>query len=509
MQNQLSKSKKIITLATASLISLAAFLCLAPTLKTHATENQLPINVSIDPVLSITNSAENLSTKLEDVDTLYSLSTDINVYTNNLTGYTLSMSDPDGNSLRDDTVSTTIPSITSPLTISTEVSFPTNKWAYTKSPLSNENASATYNPLPTDTSVNLTVTEEPLETSITSVTFSAKIDNNLPAGAYRDIVYFTAVANLVPGRLPFFTTEYMQDFTEEICNTVDTPTADVTTVTQSNGIDYVVGGTIVPSTTVKDKRDNQIYTVRKLADGNCWMTENLRYGANTDGSINTDLATASNITSADTDSPASSFQVTAIDNATSDFATWANSYATPRINIYNANQENAADASYNTTKFGVLYNYCAATAGNACTTSSTAPTKTRDGDGDGTNESISGSICPKSWELPTFAINGYDATSAVTNGSISDYANLRNVYSIAGNSTGNYLLISKPLDFIHAGDVNSASLIDRGSGGYYWSATPIGNNSAYRLGFYSSYVGKNELSRTYGFSVRCVLKGAE
>ena len=41
---------------------------------------------------------------------------------------------------------------------------------------------------------------------------------------------------------------------------------------------------IVAQRTLYDIRDNNSYTIRKLADGNCWMTGNLKYTltANTD-----------------------------------------------------------------------------------------------------------------------------------------------------------------------------------------------------------------------------------
>ena len=54
--------------------------------------------------------------------------------------------------------------------------------------------------------------------------------------------------------------------------------------------------------TLSDVRDNNTYTVRKLADGNCWMSENLRLNggttitpANSDVSSNFTLATAQTI----------------------------------------------------------------------------------------------------------------------------------------------------------------------------------------------------------------------
>lgn len=50
----------------------------------------------------------------------------------------------------------------------------------------------------------------------------------------------------------------MQDMTSEICNNVTVPSEQSTA-------------------TLVDTRDNNTYTVAKLKDGKCWMTQNLRY----------------------------------------------------------------------------------------------------------------------------------------------------------------------------------------------------------------------------------------
>ena len=64
-----------------------------------------------------------------------------------------------------------------------------------------------------------------------------------------------------------FEIEYMQDMTPEICDASPTPVA------------FLEDGTVnvdVPETTLIDSRDGSHYIVRKLADGSCWMAENLR-----------------------------------------------------------------------------------------------------------------------------------------------------------------------------------------------------------------------------------------
>ncbi len=80
-----------------------------------------------------------------------------------------------------------------------------------------------------------------------------------------------------------FEIEYMQEMTPEICDASTTPVA------------FLADGSIntkVPETQLIDARDGSVYTVRKLADGNCWMTENLRLNLS-----------GRKLTSADTDIP--------------------------------------------------------------------------------------------------------------------------------------------------------------------------------------------------------------
>ena len=69
---------------------------------------------------------------------------------------------------------------------------------------------------------------------------------------------FTLTANYVPP-----VNKYIQDSIATWCDSQPTPAASET---------------VVPEMKMLDKRDDEPYTIRKLADGNCWMTENLRLG---------------------------------------------------------------------------------------------------------------------------------------------------------------------------------------------------------------------------------------
>lgn len=127
--------------------------------------------------------------------------------------------------------------------------------------------------------------------------------------------------------------------------------------------------------TLKDRRDNNSYTIAKI-NGNCWMTQNLRIAGGT-----TLTSTYSNVSS---------------------------SYTIPTTDLTSGNvfYEGRIHDSGNTIN-GYWYNFCAVSAGTKCNASSSSNT-TYD-------------ICPKGWRLPTKSeiagIIGYSsAFSPVTGG---------------------------------------------------------------------------------------------
>ena len=73
-----------------------------------------------------------------------------------------------------------------------------------------------------------------------------------------------AHADFLVGEYTLSEIAYLQQMTPSICSNTATP--------------EVGDREIVPTTTLTDKRDGKQYTVSKLADGNCWMTQNLRLG---------------------------------------------------------------------------------------------------------------------------------------------------------------------------------------------------------------------------------------
>ena len=148
--------------------------------------------------------------------------------------------------------------------------------------------------------------------------------------------------------------------------------------------------------TLRDRRDNNTYTIAKIY-GNCWMTQNLRIAGGT-----TLTSTYSNVSS--------SYTI-----PTTDLTTGDNSYTQGEIHN-----------SGNTTN-GYWYNYCAASAGTVCSQ---------------TKQDASYDICPKGWRLPTNSEFGtitgssyISAFSPVTGGYYSSGSLLNTSYGYWWSST--------------------------------------------------------------------------
>ncbi|MBR3270041.1 InlB B-repeat-containing protein [Candidatus Saccharibacteria bacterium] len=229
-------------------------------------------------------------------------------------------------------------------------------------------------------------------------------------------------------------------------------------------------------TALRDMRDNEVYTVAKLGDGHCWMTENLR--------LNPSTAT---ISKSNTNSPTDDFVLRAPSSSTtSTMCNSNNSSCTDNI-IFNSNNTNRnLVANYNTNgsafswySYGVDYNWYTATAGNG--TYSTQ------------GNSVQGDICPAGWHLPTGNKNGDFAilNRDINNNSSSKDANFRKY----------------PNNFLWSGDYNTNATSGRGMQGRYWSATPDSETTAYRLGNSATTLTiANTYNKWAAFTVRCIVK---
>ena len=289
----------------------------------------------------------------------------------------------------------------------------------------------------------------------------------------------------------------MQEMNPTICANETTPTkaAVNTTTTHSTNTN------LVPEARLKDTRDNRYYTIRKLADGNCWMTDNLAY------------AKAGTLSPTDSDVQNSNFSLTSSDIYTKDGEEWGDeddkkfiydrpdptygSTSKPKPNFilkgwrktHLSNGSISLKAIYDTETnplYGNLYTWYTATAGTGTYSMSNK----------GTN--ANSSICPRGWRLPP-------------NDGANSYQNLLfTSYGLKNDRASSTKMQGSPLDFNFAGfyrcvDEQTYYMDDIG---HYWSSTvgPIG--SVYILHLYSSgRVNPQAVEdKAYGLSVRCVAR---
>lgn len=272
-----------------------------------------------------------------------------------------------------------------------------------------------------------------------------------------------------------------------------------------------------------DERDNKKYWVAKLADGNCWMTQNLDLDLNgriltpTDSDVSASWTfSGSWYSSADqgsTDRSAiqgwdlgeyvktSPTATTSCGNITGNLGDCESQFTeitssmtpyTEAVNEGKAPADNFAvsgnnyDAHY---LVGNYYSWPAATAGSGNDVSSS---------GDATD-----SICPANWRLSLSGSN-YNETPG-------SFYYLLNQYGLTSSLTsGNNNIATSPLYFVRSSYVypRYGRLYGAGAEGYYWSGRASSSNLAYSLAFHSSDVSppnpSNYLSRYFGQSVRCV-----
>ena len=115
---------------------------------------------------------------------------------------------------------------------------------------------ATLRSTPLDTNTSTSIKDE---TRTYTLSFAANIGADKPAGIYTNQVTMSVVSS--PLEITnVFGIETMQEMTSAVCSSISTPS--------SATVD-------VPSAQLKDVRDGKYYWVSKLADGKCWMTQNL------------------------------------------------------------------------------------------------------------------------------------------------------------------------------------------------------------------------------------------
>ena len=339
-------------------------------------------------------------------------------------------------------------------------------------------------------------------------------------------------------------TVYFQDWDNPNTNL---PHDGCSTLTQTNFDDTITdekGKIIVNKNSVvalTDKRDNMVYAVARLADGNCWMIENLRlehqytkgqnqndssitnqnlsqgYGGTTGtygnfvGLADSESANFGNFTTSNTiyKSDGSGDVFNFANNTLEDIGTTSDpAYRFPRYNSDNTQSlidsttytQDYQDYVYtssptydgtfsaaNLYSYGNYYTWAAATANTNYTAYDSA----------GIN---SASICPLGWRLPSGEYETGETTL------------LFQAYGGTNKSLSRF-----PNNFIYSGTFNGSSEDGRGSyGSYYSKEVACGGSFGNCIGYVSLSLASNGYlepydarTKTIGSTIRCVINTSD
>ena len=225
--------------------------------------NYVSLSLGSMPAMDITPTGEGGSVGVSQAS--------LKVSTTSNTGYKLYVSTLDHTTAMTSTDTNQSAAIASTNTIATASNLAPNTWGYTITDAVSD--STTYSPMPTTSTVAYDTAQASGEHYLS---FAAKIDTSLPAGQYSNTVAISAIANpaVITGMMEL---TYMQDMTSSICH--DTVGYDQNYNRDSNGSYIITPGSEVTKQLI-DSRDGKEYWVAKLADGNCWMTQNLALDLN-------------------------------------------------------------------------------------------------------------------------------------------------------------------------------------------------------------------------------------
>ena len=345
-----------------------------------------------------------------------------------------------------------------------------NTWGYAYATYnttgSTWNSYSNYSGLPVYTAATgaeLLSTNDAADNQSVKFKIGANADDTQASGDYTNVINFYAVANPEPDNT-------MQGFAAGLGST--------TCSAMSTG----------DTLTLEDSRDGTSYTIGKLADGNCWMLDNLALDLTNDTILNGLTADNTDIDTTNDPGALVALKGTTLGTTSDKYATvkvanWTSgySYSAPLVNLTDKNAvPSDATSTAGGWKVGGYYNFCAATAGSYCY-------------GDGTNAgsptgNATSSICPKGWRLPTGKTAG-EYKTLYNNTSYNTYADYRSALHL-------------PL----SGYYDNGSASAQSDNGYWWSATNNGNTDMYYLYTNTSVIYPDiSNNRYYGYSIRCII----
>lgn len=310
------------------------------------------------------------------------------------------------------------------------------------------------------------------------LSFAAKINDEMPADTYQNTVTMSVVSS--PLQITLTDITNMQDMTSSICE----------------------ASAMYETKQLRDTRDGKFYWVTKLADNNCWMTQNL----------DLDLSTSAALTPADSD--VKEDWTPSFDTATevNDSTILADNTGTRSWSLGNVRITNPTEAdSCGSSKAGAID--CL----NQFEAYTTPVTANKDEDAHyiignhyqwnaaiaGTSEEVeavageraSESICPRGWSLPSSMPSGGELTTLV---------------NALGIGTNIDKITSAPFYAVRGGDVQQDKYLFQRAGDYgaYWSSTIRDDHRAYLLTFHNPrYLHTADFwGWSAGLSVRCIAR---
>ncbi|MCQ2049687.1 MAG: hypothetical protein MJZ22_01590 [Candidatus Saccharibacteria bacterium] len=305
-------------------------------------------------------------------------------------------------------------------------------------------------------------------TSISPLSFTFDLPANLTEGKYD----FTAtLENLAKSYTkPKAITikpamAYMQDMTPEVCDSL----------------------VLEEQIQLMDKRDDKIYWVSKLKDGNCWMTQNLDYDLSV-AENQTLVPETSNVTTTRSVAPDGNFTSGSLsENGYLDGGDYYYVDGLTKTEGASNLPEDSADRHY---AVGNYYSWKTATAGLG------TPDAAK-------GKSIEESICPAGWNLPI----GNSKTANLS------FGNLVRQYGYSGGeqNISATSLRAAPLFLTWGGYINTgANPLRQGTDALYWTATSDSSEANWAFFFTSGASAlnpNNSYTKYRGFAIRCVAPG--
>ena len=265
-------------------------------------------------------------------------------------------------------------------------------------------------------------------------------------------------------------------------------------------------------TALSDQRDGDTYAIAKLADGKCWMIENLRLDADDSkdsslaqgfGGVFAGLANSETTTNFSDSTTANSLYYSSTQSGTATIDIGANDNPGRRIPRYNNNNTassvaNMSSNNANIYSYGNYYNWAATIANTTAITANYSFAAT--------------SLCPSNWRLPYGTGSGDFGELSNSLGGYKDANDVAQDMDSSTSPTGTEM--SKtfrefPNNFVYSGYVQSVNgIYQRGSNGYFWSNTAAASTTiSYSFRFLkASFLPGTSSYKYYGHTIRCVLQ---